>query len=161
MKNKVHILVVIILLLQSCSKMEKMQLGDDAPGFELLDVDSIKHTLVKYSDRIILIHFWADWCSQCRAEFPRLENAYKTQKENGLQIIAINVGQTKAHVEDFKREYGLTFPMLLDPEASIAKKYGVRGLPMNYFLDKNKKIAKIVIGWVDEEQIEETIYKIK
>ena len=49
--------------------------------------------------------------------------------------------------------------MLLDEQSEIAKQYGIRGLPTNFFLDENMMVRKIIIGWVDERQINQILNK--
>ncbi len=106
------------------------------------------------------MHFWADWCADCRAEFPKLQDAYMQLKDENFEILAINVGQSKEHVQSFIDNYNLTFPMVMDSNAEIAELYHIKGLPTNYFINADLTVHKIVIGWVNEKQIRKILSDI-
>lgn len=156
------LLFFISLILQAgCSKKEaKLLIGQAAIEFNAPTPAGDMVSLKDFNGKIILVHFWADWCSNCRAEFPKLESAYKNLGEQNFEIVAVNVAQSKNHVVSFVDTYGLTFPMLLDPQAVIAKLYGIKGLPTNIFINSKFKIVKVIIGWVDEEQIRQILKQI-
>ena len=103
-----------------------------------------------------MIHFWADWCPHCRQEFPELQKAFDTLKDQGLLIVGINSGQPFDHMIGIQQEFNLTFPMLSDEEAITAKKYKVSGLPASFYIDKDGNILQSEVGWVTEEKIVET-----
>ncbi|MBN1407325.1 MAG: redoxin domain-containing protein [Calditrichaceae bacterium] len=148
------------ILFYSCSSpRHSIDGGDTAPDFKAENTSGQSFSLADMKGKRILIHFWADWCSECRAEFPKLEEAYQKYKNDNFKIIAINVGQSKEHVESFVEEFKLTFPMLLDEQSEIARQYGIRGLPTNFFIDENRVVTKMIIGWVDEKQINQIINK--
>jgi peroxiredoxin len=147
------------LLLCCSSPRITIEEGDIAPEFQAVNTVGKSFSLSYFKDKKILIHFWADWCAECRAEFPKLEKSYQKYKDNNFEIIGVNVGQSKKHVQSFVDEFNLTFPMLMDEQSAIAKQYGIRGLPTNFFLDENMVVTKIIIGWVDEKQISQIINK--
>jgi len=148
----------ILLVWFSCvSQREMPGVGQPVPLFSTSDYSGKSFELTAYRGKHLLIHFWADWCAECRAEFPKLEKAYQKHKENNFEIIAINVAQSEKHVRSFVEEFGLTFPMLMDEQSEIARMFGIRGLPTNYFVDTDMTIKKIIIGWVDEKQIEQVL----
>lgn len=155
------LLVSVLITVLACNKIEShIEQGDIAPNFELMDVDSSMHSLAQYRGHKLLLHFWADWCPHCRAEFSELENAYKNLKSVGFKLIAINVGQTREHVLEIQKEYHLTFPLLLDESRALSKKYGVRGLPASYFLNSQGKVEQIVQKWLTETQIKEIVTEL-
>lgn len=154
MRFVILMLTSIIFSIIGCSeKSAYLVKGDIVPDIEFSTVDGEALTLNEFRGKTILIHFWADWCSECRAEFPKLEQAYQKHREDGFEILAVNVAQSKSHVQSFKDEFGLNFPMLMDENSLVAKKFGIRGLPTNYFIDTDGKVERVIIGWVDEEQI--------
>jgi peroxiredoxin len=103
------------LLLISCTKSQnRLKAGQNAPDFSLYTPEKEKISIKNYNGKYLLIHFWADWCSQCRAEFPKLENSYQKMHNQNFEIIGINAGQSAEHVSEFVKYYNLTFPMVLD-----------------------------------------------
>jgi cytochrome c biogenesis protein CcmG, thiol:disulfide interchange protein DsbE len=110
----------------------------------------IQGHLVRPSDlrgRPVLINFWATWCSPCREEMPSMNALYKDYHAKGLAIvaIAIDIGG-KAVVAPFMQAYGLTFPVLLDPQNMLGQRLQVPGIPTSYLLDKQGRIIGLVIG---------------
>ena len=159
----IHLIIMIssLLLVYGCQQEQgKIELGT-APLFTLYDSDSVLYSLKDYHGKLVMIHFWADWCPHCRAEFPKLQRAYEKLKPKGIEILAINSGQTREHVKEIKITYALTYPLLVDVEAKTAEKYKVSGLPTSYFLDKNGTIQEKFIGWMEEEQIISIIEKLR
>ncbi|MEJ2544230.1 MAG: redoxin domain-containing protein [Calditrichaceae bacterium] len=162
MKKQVSIFFFILLsfFYFTCSSpRNSIEEGDLAPEFKTEAINGASFSLSSIKGKKVLIHFWADWCSECRAEFPKLEEAYQKYKKDNFEIIAVNVGQSEQHVKSFVTEFNLTFPMLLDEQSEIAKQYGIRGLPTNFFIDENRIVIKMIIGWVDDKQINQIINK--
>lgn len=83
-----------------------------------------------------------------------IENVYQRHKGKGLEVLAINVGQDKATIEAFIKKVGFSYPSLLDEKSSIARSYGVVGLPTTYFVDAQGVIRAKIIGEADEATFE-------
>lgn len=156
---RIFFLSALALTLSCRGQKDSPGVGSQAPDFVATDPDGNQFRLSDFQGKQVLLHFWADWCSDCRAEFPKLQQAYLKNRASGFEIVAVNVGQAAQHVRSFVQNYNLTFPMLLDENSSIAKLYGLRGLPTNYFIDEKGNIEKIIIGWVVENQINRILEK--
>jgi peroxiredoxin len=154
-------LILLILIVIGCDQeKDKKEFGQAKP-FSLFDTDSVSISLSDYSNKPVLIHFWADFCSHCRQEFPKIQRAYEKIKPMGYEILAINAGQTKEHVLEIKSTYGLTYPVLVDENRKTADLYGVTGLPSSYFIDAAGKIREKYIGYLEEQQILDIFKKIQ
>ena len=155
-------LILIFVFLISCTNSKsRLRAGQKAPDFSLYTPQKEKISIKNYQGKYLLIHFWADWCSQCRAEFPKLENSYQYLKNQKFEIIAVNAGQSAEHVRDFIEFYNITFPMVMDEDLKVSKQYSVAGLPTNYFIDDKGTVFKIIIGWVNQEQIIKILGEMK
>lgn len=159
--NKWLIIFILLSLFTCRNKNDRLHPGAPAPGFSAQTPAGKMISLEQYRGKYILIHFWADWCSDCRAEFEKLENAYRSLKKENIEIIAVNAGQTKEHVLEFVEYYNLTFPMIMDEKKEITELYKIHSLPTNYFIKPDLTISKITIGWVSENQILEQINKMR
>ncbi len=146
--------MAVIGLLGACSSMPGTAKGDLAPDFKLKDVYAASQQLSDYRGKVVLLHFWTDWCNACRAEFPRIQDYYAELKSDDFEIIAVNVGQAMSVSLDFKQSFGVTFQMLTDVEKAVGELYKVEAYPTNYFIDPEGKIIKKYIGWVDKKQVE-------
>jgi peroxiredoxin len=153
-------LIGITIFILGCGQKPDFQEFGNAKPFELYDTDSVSHTLENYRGKLVLIHFWADWCTHCRQEFPKIQKAYEKLKPQGFEILAVNAGQSRKHVLEIKISFNLTFPLLVDEEAETAEIYGVTGLPTSFFVDGEGKIREKHIGWLEEEKILEIFKKL-
>ena len=153
--------IFCLLSFPSCNRDKDSTPLTESIPFTLSGADSVQYTLSDYRGKVVLLNFWADWCPHCRKEFVKLQQANDELKGKGLEILAVNVGQTRQHVLELQQEYLLTIPLLLDEKKEIAEKYGVTGLPTSFFIDKNGLIHEKIIGWLKEEQIKTTFEKIQ
>ena len=80
--------------------------------FSLQDLDGKTRSISEWSDRRVLINFWATWCVPCRREMPMLQNLYLNKDTHNIEIIGIAVDQNEP-VRDFINEYGIEFPILI------------------------------------------------
>lgn len=142
-----------LVLLAACSgdQAAKLNLGDPAPAFQTqrLDGGNVDFPTAA-AGRPLVIRFWADWCRYCEAEMKAIEAVYQRHKGKGLEVFAVNAGQDKAAVAAFAGKLGVTYPVLLDENSAIARRYGVVGLPTTYFVDAKGVVRGKVIGEADE-----------
>jgi peroxiredoxin len=131
--------------------------GQLAPEFELEDVRGQTVKLRDYRGQVVLINFWATWCSYCRIEFPDIQRAYESNQDKGFVVLAINVQDRKESVQAYVQELGLTFPVLLDPLGRASGPYKARGLPTSYFVDQQGVIVLKKVGPVNEPMIEQVL----
>src|SRR5215470_3917681 len=112
------------------------QVGTPAPDFQLPKIDGATVSLADFRGKPAVIVFWASWCSSCKEEAPRI-NALAAQYEGkGVRVLGINVKDSPAGAEVGVKEFGIRYPVARDPDASVARAYGVRGTPTVIFLDR-------------------------
>jgi thiol-disulfide isomerase/thioredoxin len=114
---------------------------------ELSNGSKIK--LTDLAGKAVFLNFWATWCGPCRMEMPSMETLYQELKDEGLEILAVDVQEGKKDVIDFITSYKLTFPAALDPTGNIAAIYGIEAFPTTYIIDRNGGIITRVVGAVD------------
>lgn len=119
-----------------------------APDFTLDTLDGKKVTLSELRGKIVIINLWATWCPPCRAEMPALENAYEQYKDSEVIILGLNVTNqdSEKDIPPFVKEFGLTFPILLDRDGSVSTLYQLKALPTTYFVNREGIIRTVVIG---------------
>ncbi len=96
--------------------------------------------------KIVFINFWATWCPPCREELPAMERLYERTKRTGVEMLAISVDADPAPITPFLGEWQFTFTVGLDPRMSVAKTYGVRGLPASFIVDREGNLAAVALG---------------
>jgi len=131
-------------LLSGCSKE-----SDLAPDFTLrLVQDQTKKITLSQLTRTqsVLLVFWATWCDACVSEIPIL-NAWQSQyADEGLQILAVNVQESREHVTKFQDENPFDFLSVLDSDGQVASLYGLSGLPSSVLLAKGGEIIYYGFG---------------
>ena len=97
--------------------------------------------------QVILVNFWATWCHPCRTEMPSMQALYERYRAKGFTIVAIaSDTQGSRVVAPFTQRYGLTFPILLDPQNTIGTQLQLQGIPTTFLLDKHGRIAGLEVG---------------
>jgi peroxiredoxin len=122
--------------------------GSPAPDFQLQSLDGKMVTLSSLRGRPVMLNFWATWCAPCRVEMPFIQGVFEDDDwaEQGLVILAVNLGEPPSKVKSFMEDNGLSFTVLLDADQSVARDYNIRGIPTTYFIDKNGIIRDMKIG---------------
>jgi peroxiredoxin len=83
-----------------------------------------------------------------------IEAVYQRHKGKGLEVLAINAGQDKATIDAFIKKIGVSYPALLDEKSTIARTYGVVGLPTTFFIDGKGIVRAKIVGEADEATFE-------
>lgn len=119
-----------------------------APDFTLTDVDGQTWTLAELRGRPVIVNLWASWCPPCRAEMPAIQQVYEANRERGLIVLAVNTTYQDSTKEalQFAEEFDLTFPILLDVDGSVSRRYQLRALPTTFFIDGEGVIRTVAIG---------------
>jgi peroxiredoxin len=125
-----------------------------APQLELVDMTGSPVTLGSLRGQVVLVNNWATWCPPCRAEMPALESYYRAHQEDGFTLVAINSGDKRDQVEGFAAEYGLTFPLWLDPTGLALRAFRNNALPSSYVIDRSGTVRMFWSGALTQEALE-------
>jgi len=112
------------------------QVGSPAPDFQLPKINGATVSLADLRGKPAVIVFWASWCSSCKEEAPRINALAAEYAGKGVRVLGINVKDSPAGAEAGVKEFGIKYPVARDPDASVARAYGVRGTPTVIFLDR-------------------------
>tara|TARA_R110001599_G_scaffold294959_1_gene499099 strand:- start:410 stop:925 length:516 start_codon:yes stop_codon:yes gene_type:complete len=107
-----------------------------------------------YIGKVILIDFWASWCGPCRQSFPWMNDMQAKYKDQGFEVIAINLDNEQKQAFDFLKEIPANFTLGFDPEGLTAEKMSVEAMPMSYLVDRNGMIRQRMIGFNTEKKAE-------
>lgn len=75
-----------------------------------------------------------------------MDDVYKTYKNKGVEILAVNVGEANFIVNKFVKQYKLSFPILMDKDRDVQSVYGVDNLPHSVLIGPDGKVKKVIIG---------------
>ncbi len=134
-------------------KVEVLGIGDEAPDFTLVDLNGEEHRLSDYKGQGVFLNFWGTWCKPCAKEMPAMDRQYETYKEQGVQILAVNIAQSDFEVQRFASQYGLDFPIVIDKTKSVMEAYNIDPLPTTLLINPEGEIEQIVRGEMTEQDI--------
>ena len=117
-----------------------------APALLLTDMDGVKHDIRDYRGRPVIINFWATWCPPCRRELPSMNRAWKKIKDEGIVMLAVDVGEDEDTVFTFMADYPIDFTVLLDSSGDVSARWPVVGLPTTFVLDRKGRLVYQAIG---------------
>ena len=103
-------------------------------------------SLSSYRGKVVILNFWATWCPPCRVEMPSMETLYRRFSAQGLEILAVDIGEDASSVRQFIRNAGYTFPVMFDSDNRVSSVYGIEAIPTTYIIDREGKIVGRIIG---------------
>ena len=127
---------------------EKLKKHDE---LTFLDIDNNQISLKSYKGNLILLNFWATWCAPCKDEMPSLNNLNKKNNLDNLKIFPINVGQDNFEnsLKFFEDLEIKNLKIYFDSPVTLAKKFGLRGIPTSIIFDKDGLEFARIIGSID------------
>jgi len=139
---------------------KKTDNGQPAPDFTSNDPKGRPISLASFKGKYVLIDFWASWCGPCRKENPAVVKAFHRFHSKGFDILGVSLDDDKAKwLEAIKKDH-LTWTHVSDLKGwqnATAKLYGIRGIPMNFLLDKD---GKIIARGLRGESLEQELEKL-
>ena len=118
-------------------------------NFTLPLLDGTRASLSQYKGKVVFLNFWATWCGPCRLEMPSMEAVYQKLKGRGLEILAVNLGESKKEVTAFMNENKLNFPVILDEKSVTGSYYNIRAIPTTYIINRQGLIVARFVGSAD------------
>jgi len=107
-----------------------------APDFALQRMSGGEVRLSDLRGKVIFINFFATWCSPCAWEMPEIEALYNAFKDEGFEVVAVSIDASPAPLVNFAKLLNLSFPIVHDPGMAVARRYGFRGPPLSYLIDR-------------------------
>lgn len=128
--------------------------GSLAPDFTLPQLDGRELRLSSYRGKIVLLDFWATWCTPCREEIPSFVELKNKYGKDGLEIVGVSMDDGPEPVRTFYQQFHMNYPVVMG-NANLGEQYGgVLGLPIAFLLDREGHIRAKHIGATKPETIE-------
>lgn len=142
--------VWIILIVVSCSCWGIPKVDEAAPDIVLgttLSGDRAK--VSDYPGKVVVISFWASWCSPCRKELPILEGL-QVQGKGNIQVIAVNIEKRDVFQKAAKLLSELHLMLVNDRNDRSPSVYGVKSIPQMVIIGKDGRILSIHKGYGED-----------
>ena len=136
--------------------------GMQVEDFRLTDLTGKEQSLSQYRGKIVLLNFWATWCKPCTTEMPAMQASFDKLRDQGFMVLAVNELEDVAQVREHIKQYGHTFPVLMDRDNKVANQFGVFGLPVSVFIDREGRVQEYIKGGLlTEQKIDDTVARIQ
>ena len=131
------------------------RLDKPAPDFTLKLFDGNELTLAEHIGQPMVINFWNPSCPPCRREAPFLEKTWRSYMDDGVQFIGVGLPMldTEQSSKDYVKHFDITYPNGLDKNGTITVEYGVIGLPVTFFVNREGIVERRWVGAIGEEQL--------
>ncbi len=156
---------VFFISLPLLAQNEEDLSGRKAPNFKLINLSGKYLELNReIGNGPILLSFWATWCKPCLEEMVEYNKIYNNYKEKGFTMLAISTDTEKsvAKVKPYIKSKNYQFPVLLDTNSEVARKFYAQQMPYTVMIDKSGNIVYTHLGYMkgDEKKIEELVKQL-
>lgn len=142
----VGLLLALTGVAQAAGTMTPIPGKVPAPDFSLQDTNGKIHRLSDYRGKPVIINFWATWCPPCREELPSMNRAWQQLEQEGIAMLAINMGEDEDTIFLFSADYPIDFPILMDQSGEVIEQWPVKGLPTTFVIAPDGTFAYRAIG---------------
>ena len=143
-RSALPLAALCLVLAAGCDRGAKPSgIGKAAPDFTLPDgAKSIR--LADYRGKIVMVNFWASWCGPCIQETPGLLALHHERPD--IAIVGISIDEDSGAYRRFLERFHVDYTTVLDPDQTVAKKYGADGWPETYIIDRQGILRRKVWG---------------
>ena len=140
---------------------EEPGVGDKALDFRCQDASGQTFFLSDFRGKLVILNFWATWCSYCNKQLPYLQQLHDEGTNTDLVLLTLSKGEEPNTVATFMQDEGLSFPVVLDREQEVSAQYHVTGVPTTFFIDEEGVIQFIKVGYFHSlGDIADIVYQI-
>lgn len=125
---------------------ESPLVGQPAPDFKLDHLDGDEFQLVEHRGEIIVLDFWATWCSPCLQTMPLVDQVVREFPDQKVRLLAVNMEEQPAEIKSTLERHQLDVPVILDRDGIAAARYSVTSIPQTVVIDREGNVVRLFIG---------------
>jgi cytochrome c biogenesis protein CcmG/thiol:disulfide interchange protein DsbE len=152
---RIAIGIVVVAAIALLFLLPSQRAMGDLPRFELQKLDgsgSISDADLR--GHPVVINFWASWCGPCRREAPLLERKWGEYESKGVRFVGVDVKDLEDPAAEFASKFGLTYPLVRDPDLSLYKDLTTDdGLPQTFFIAPDGSVMAGGRGEVEDADL--------
>lgn len=162
MKLIIRVIALLAIVSFHLYGLGPASLGKMAPDFKLKDIRSGEFkSLQDYRGQVVILIFWATWCSSCEESLPALERL--AAENQSLSVLAINIDDENANALRFLNKYDLKLTALFDKNKEVVGRYEIPAMPSAIIIDREGYIRHLHLGYNENylENIQKEIEKMR
>lgn len=130
--------------------------GGRAPQFTLVTNAGRHVTPEQFGGKVLVLNFWATWCSPCVEEIPSLNAMQRRFANSGVVVVAVSVDKHQAKVKAFLDKIPVTFQTASDPNSNVSAEYGTFQIPETYIIKDGRVMRKFAAAedWGSDDMTE-------
>ncbi len=121
--------------------------GSEAPDFVLKSTSGTNERLSEYRGDVVMLTFWASWCSDCRAQLDQLTAMRSRYQDAGVALLAVSLDQNAKQAKQVAAALGADYPILSDPSGDVGKLYAVERVPVMVLIDRSGVVRNVFEGY--------------
>lgn len=130
------------------------------PEIDAERYDGTRLVLSEHIGRPMVINFWASWCVPCRDEQPILESTWRDYAADDVLFVGVNIQDDEAIGKAYLEEFDVTYPNVKDSNGRVTVNYGVIGLPVTFFVNKQGMVERRYVGAINSLQLNQWVEDI-
>lgn len=135
--------------------------GTALPDFTLADLQGKQHRLSSLKGKVVMVNFWATYCTPCIKEMPSMQRLADKFKGQPFQILAIDMAEQRSDIDAFFKRFkiNVNFPILLDTEGEVVEAWMVSAVPTTFIIDQQGTIRYALFGAIewDSDEVVKTV----
>lgn len=125
-------------------------IGAPAPDFTLPLFDGGELSLADRLGSVVVVNFWASWCTPCRDEAPALERLWQEYGDRGVVFVGVSYKDVESKARPFIEEFDVTYPNGSDPYNRISAAYRITGVPETFLISRDGRLLQWWVGPITE-----------
>ena len=141
------VLAISAVLMSVACGVPPTQQNTVAPAFDLQNIAGGRTTLASYQGKVVVVDFWATWCTPCIKEIPEYTDFYAKNKSRGVEMVGVVFDSGEpSEIQEFLQKTKVAYPQLVGADDLLEKYNANQGFPTTFVIGKKGQIVKKVLG---------------
>lgn len=136
-----------------------LKVGDPLPDLSTFGLEGKLPGDLK--GKVVLLDFWASWCGPCKESFPVMDELQQKYGAKGLVILAVNVDEKIAAMQDFLKDHPVQFNILHDVTKKLVGTANIASMPTSFLIGKDGKVVAIHKGFHGKDTAKDYIAEVE
>jgi thiol-disulfide isomerase/thioredoxin len=150
---------LVSLAVFTCAHSAELKVGDTFP--ELTQFGLAGELPKELKGKVVLVDFWASWCTPCRGSFPVLNELSAKFARRGLIVLGVSVDESKAAMQQFLKEVPAQFATVHDVQQKLVQRVNVAAMPTSFIVDASGRIRFVHNGFHGQKTRDEYVREIE